>query len=214
MTTIPLACPLKAKWFQMHREHCFLLNSKSFKSILIGDSFMAGLHRYSKIWNNFFKPIDSLNCDIGGDKVQNALWRVQNLPMSSSLKNAVILCGTNNLQQDFPQDIVDGIIEIGHCFKKRHHHINIFICGLLPYDECTSIHRAYVIETNKTLKVKCSLNQFFFIDQDPYCTQPNGCLNSDIFYLDKLHLVEKGNVVLAKSICNGIFSQNHNQERV
>ena len=90
--------------------------------------------------------------------MQNVLWRVQNLPMSSSLKNAVILCGTNNLQQDFPQDIVDGIIEIGHCFKKRHHHINIFICGLLPYDECTSIHRAYVIETNKTLKVKCSLN--------------------------------------------------------
>ena len=97
MTTIPLARPLKAKWFQMNREHCFLLNSKSFKSILIGDSLMAGLHRYSKIWNNFFKPIDALNCGIGGDKVQNVLWRVQNLPISSSLKNAVILCGTNNL---------------------------------------------------------------------------------------------------------------------
>ena len=97
MTTIPLARPLKAKWFQMHREHCFLLNSKSFKSILIGDSLMAGLHRYSKIWNNFFKPIDALKCGIGGDKVQNVLWRVQNLPISSSLKNAVILCGTNNL---------------------------------------------------------------------------------------------------------------------
>ena len=86
MTTIPLARPLKAKWFQMNREHCFLLNSKSFKSILIGDSLMAGLHRYSKIWNNFFKPIDALNCGIRGDKVQNVLWRVQNLLISSSLK--------------------------------------------------------------------------------------------------------------------------------
>ena len=71
MTTIPLARPLKAKWFQMHREHCFLLNSMSFKSILIGDSLMAELHRYSKIWNNVFKPIDALNCGIGGNKVQN-----------------------------------------------------------------------------------------------------------------------------------------------
>ena len=74
MATIPLARPLKAKWFQMHREHCFLLNSNSFKSILIGDSLMAGLYCYCKIWNNFFKPIDALNCGIGGDKVQNVLW--------------------------------------------------------------------------------------------------------------------------------------------
>ena len=51
---------------------------------------MAGLHRYYKIWNKFFKPIDALNCGIGGDKVQNVLWRVQNLPISSSLKNDVI----------------------------------------------------------------------------------------------------------------------------
>ena len=128
--TIPLARPLKAKWFQMHRKHCFLLNSKSFKSILIGDSLMAGLHRYCKIWNNFFEPIDALNIGIRGDKMQNVLWQVQNLLISSSLKNVVILCGTNNLQQDSPEDI--GIIEIGHCFKKRHHHINIFICSLLP----------------------------------------------------------------------------------
>ena len=188
MTTIPLVRPLKAKWFQMHCKH-FLLNSKSFKSILIGDSLMAGLHRYSKIWNNFFKPIDALNCGIGGDKVQNVLWRVQNLSISSSLKNVVILCGTNNLQQDSPEDIVDDIIEIG-----RHHHINIFISGLLPRDECTSINCVYVIETNKILKVKCSFNKFFFIDQDTYWTQTNGCLNSDMFYLDILQLVEKGNI--------------------
>ena len=51
------------------------------------------------------------------------------------------------------------------------------------------------------LKVKCSLNKFFHIEQDTYWTQPNGCLSSDMFYLDKLHLVEKGNMVLAKSIC-------------
>ena len=68
MTTIPLACSLKAKLLQMHREHCFVLNSKNFKSILIGDTLIAGLHRYYKIWNNFFKAIDALNCGIVGMK--------------------------------------------------------------------------------------------------------------------------------------------------
>ena len=109
---------------------------KCFKSILIGDSLIAGLNCYYKIWNDFFKPINALNCGIGGYKVQNVLWRVQNLPIYCSLKNVVILCGTNNLHQD----IVDGIIEIGHCFKKRHYDTNVFICGLLPRDECTSIN--------------------------------------------------------------------------
>ena len=48
------------------------------------------------------------------------------------------------------------------------------------------------------------MNKFFFIDQDTYWTQPNACLNSDMFCLDKLHLVEKGNMVLAKSICRSM----------
>ena len=66
MKTIPLVRPLKAKWFQIHREHCFVSNRKSFKSIFIWDSLIVGLHRYYKIRNNFFKPIDALNCVVGG----------------------------------------------------------------------------------------------------------------------------------------------------
>ena len=85
-TAIPLARPRKARWFQIHHEDCFILNSKIFKSILIADSLMAGLNRYCMIWNNFFKPIEVLNCDIRGDKVQNVLWQVQNLPIFFFLK--------------------------------------------------------------------------------------------------------------------------------
>ena len=69
MTTITLTGPLKAKWFQMHCRHYFVLNSKSFKSILFGDSLIVGLSHYCKIWNNFFKPIDALHCSREGDKV-------------------------------------------------------------------------------------------------------------------------------------------------
>ena len=34
------------------------------------------------------------------------------------------------------------------CSKKRHHYINIFICGLLPHDECTS---RYLLNSTKWL---------------------------------------------------------------
>ena len=126
---------------------------------------------------------------------------MQDLPSFSSLKNAVILYGTNNLHQDSPEDIVDGITKIGYFFKERHHYINVFICGLLLRDEYTSVNRVSITETNKISKVKCLLNKFIFIDQDKYWIQLNGCLNSDMFLLEKLHLAKKGNLVLAKSIC-------------
>lgn len=131
---------------------------------------------------------------------------MQDLPSFSSLKNAVILYGTNNLHQDSPEDIVDGITKIGYFFKKRHHHINTFICRLLPRDEYTSVNRVYIIGTNKISNVKCLLNKFNFIDQDKYWIQLNRCLNSDMFLLDKLHLATRNyilqrDLVLAKSIC-------------
>ena len=84
-------------------------------------------------------------------------------PFFSSLKNTAIFCGTNNLQQNSPEDIVDGIIKIGHCFKEQQHHTNVFICGLLYCDEYTTVNFVYVIETNKILKVKGSLNKLFLL---------------------------------------------------
>lgn len=95
---------------------------------------------------------------------------MQNIHISSSLKNTVILCDTNSLHQDFPEDIVNDIIKIGPCFKEQHHHINVFICGLLPRDEYTPVDRVYIIETNKISKVKCLLKKFIFNDQDKYWT--------------------------------------------
>ena len=53
----------------------------------------------------------ALNCGVEGDRVQNVLWWPQNLCVTSSLKN-VVICGTNNLFQDSPEHIADGIIEI------------------------------------------------------------------------------------------------------
>ena len=63
------------------------------------------------------------------------------------------------------------------------------------------LYKSYLYHRNRqNIKSKTLVEQVFFTDQDNYWTQPNGCLNSDMFYLDKLHLVEKGKLVSAKSI--------------
>ena len=40
----------------------------------IGDSLIVSLTHYSKFWNKIFKPLNSLNCGIAGDRVQHVLW--------------------------------------------------------------------------------------------------------------------------------------------
>ena len=67
MTAIPTARHSKTNWMNTHVKHCSRLNDKSFDTILIVDSLIAGLARYSKVWNKFFKPLNAFNCGIGGD---------------------------------------------------------------------------------------------------------------------------------------------------
>ena len=118
----------------------------------------------------------------------------------SSLRNIIILCGTNNLYQDSPEDIANSLIKIASCFKQGNNAINVSICGILPGDDTSSINRHLKKETNNILKSLCSVNLIKFIDQDANWNQMNGSLEPDLFYSNKLHLVEKGNLILAKSV--------------
>ena len=175
-----------------HLKHCSRLNNEIFDTILINDPLIAGLTRYSKVWNKFFKPLNSFNFGIGGERVQHVLWRAHDLRRFSSLRNVIILCGSNSLNQDSPEDIANGLIKIASCFKQGNNAINVFFCGILPRDDTSSINRLLMKEINNILKSSCSVNHIIFIDQDENWIQMSVSLKLDLFYLAKLHLVEKG----------------------
>ena len=132
------------------------------------------------------------------------------VPVISSLKNVVVLYGTNNLFQDSPEEIEDGIIEIAQTFRSKYNSINIAIGGTLPRDASWSINRVRIKEVNEMLKAKCSKLFFTYISYDSYWTVANVSLNPDLSFLNNVHLVEKGNLKLAESIfslienCNGV----------
>ena len=57
------------------------------------------------------------------------------------------------------------------------------------------------------MKYECHKNDFVFIVQDHGWTLPNGSLDCFFFYKDSLHLVEQGNVKLAKSVVSTLTPQ-------
>ena len=76
-----------------------------------------------------------MNSGVGGDKIQEVLWRGLNLLVLSNLKNVVVLWGTNNLLFDSSKDIADGILKIARSFKANYSCTNVIICGILPPDD-------------------------------------------------------------------------------
>ena len=106
--------------------------------------------------------------------------------------------------QDSPEDIADGIIEILQTFQSKYNSINIAIGGILPHDASWSFNWVLIKEVNEILKAKYSKSFFTYISYDSCWTVANGSLNPDLFFLDNLHLVEKGNLKLAESIFSSI----------
>ena len=215
MSVTPSTGFSKMNWLNFHYDHCSKLAKNIFKTIIIGDSIVAGLSRYQNVRDKFLKPLKVLNCGIGGDRIQHVLWRALNLPVSSNLTNVVALCGTNNLLLDSPKDIADGILEIARSFEINYSCINVIICGILSHDDSWSVNRVSIKKINQILKLKCCESSYTFVSHDRGWTPADGSLNADLYYSDRLHLVEKGNLKLAESIFNSIEvsnDSNHNNK--
>ena len=186
-------------WLKIHQNHCFQVKQQNINSIMIQDSTVAGLTRYTNIWNNLFGN-RFINLGISGDRVENVLWHARDIPFLPSLKNVGVLCGTNNINKDSPYDITQGLIVIGSVFKNRSSNPSLFICGIVPRNESFSINRLIINEVNNLLKSKCLVKSFHFVNQNNGWRLKNSALDFSLFYSDGLYLVEKCNLKLGKSI--------------
>ena len=134
MTTTSSMRFSKTDWWNFYHHHYSSFITNCFNTILIRDSIAARLNRYWSVCTKYPEPLKLLNCGIGVDRAQNILWQAQNLPVISSLQNVVILCGTNNLFQDSPEDVSDCIVENAQIFQSSYNSFNIAIRGILPRD--------------------------------------------------------------------------------
>ena len=63
----------KPGWYAFHRGHVNSIIRQQAEVALIGDSLVANLSRYPAVWDRHLKPLNAVNCGIGGDRTQHAL---------------------------------------------------------------------------------------------------------------------------------------------
>ena len=152
------------------------------------------------MWNELFTPLGGINLGIGGDKVENILWRIEDANLPSTLQYFFVHCGTNNISSSSPKDIADGFLSIGIMAKEQQEQSKIVIGGLLPYGKEMAT-RSIINKVNKVLRQKiCKLQDFYFMEEDFDWTNNDDSLNMEFYYQDRIHLNHKGNEKFGNTI--------------
>ena len=77
----------------------------------VGDDLIQNLSN-SRIWENSFCLMHSLNFGIAGDRIENVLWRLENGELDNLSPKVVILGVGQNNHGDTPEVIAEGISAI------------------------------------------------------------------------------------------------------
>ena len=145
----------KQGWIEEHSHHMQQITTNKPSVVTISCSTVYGFKRYQHVWNNYFGK-ESLKCRIRGDKVENILYRINQSSIPHHIKTVVIIYGTNNLDQDKPSNITNGLICVVALLQLKHKKLKIGISGILTRNKAKSLRRKKLIETNDVLKYKCN----------------------------------------------------------
>src|SRR5262244_1635798 len=106
-----------------------------------------------EVWNKYFSEFKPANFGIAGDTTQGVLWRMQNGELDGfKAKLIVLMLGTNNINRNPVDEIVEGDRLIIEEFKKRQPQAKVLLLGIFPRSpEATHANRAIIKDINSKL---------------------------------------------------------------
>lgn len=190
------------KWMKRHE----LINSRAVPGevdvIFLGDSITAGWEGGGKAaWAKYFAHRKPMNAGIGGDRTQHVLWRLDNGNIRGiSPKVAVLMIGTNNSQQNTPEQIAAGIKAIVAKLREKLPQTKVLLLGIFPRGaDATDPRRKTNEATNAIVKSLDDGTHVFYLDIGPKFLAADGTLDKKIMP-DLLHLSAEGYEIWASSI--------------
>lgn len=102
--------------------------------IFYGDSITQGwVGAGLDFWKKYYGQIHAVNNGIGGDVIQNVIWRIRNGEIEELDPKLIVLkIGTNNINYDKDEDIAKGIKQIIDDFHAKLPNTKILLLGILP----------------------------------------------------------------------------------
>ncbi len=156
----------------------------------------AGIIRNKTAWDKLFTGKVARNLGFGWDKIENALWRIYHGELDGyDAKKIFMLMGTNNLDSNSDEEIVQGIKELVRAIKLRQPKAKLYVCGILP----RSWKESRITEINRMLKFRLQPDEITFIDLSAAFSKADGSINSSLFS-DGCHPTEEGYARMAEAL--------------
>ncbi len=181
-------------WFARHENFLSQARNGNIRVLFLGDSITDLWQGEGRpVWHSNFAPLAAANFGIGGDKVENVLWRVRNGELDRIAPRVVVLLiGTNNLGSNSVEDILATQLEL---IVEIHRHLpktKVLLLGVFPrVDSWSKDFRGNIEPINQGLARLADGHFIHFLNIGDLFKSPAGGISPKIMH-DGLHLTEKG----------------------
>jgi lysophospholipase L1-like esterase len=185
-----------SRWYQMHSEDVALATAGEAPLLFIGDSITEAWEQAGQAyWEQYFIPLGAVNFGIGGDMIQNLLWRLQHGAIGALDPSAVVLLiGVNNLgfSQESPEAIAQGVIAVVDAMEEQFPNASILLMAVFPAGESESDSlRGKIKQINQSITSLNEREKVTYIDMGKDFIETDGSISSRVMP-DYLHLSEEG----------------------
>jgi beta-glucosidase len=190
-------------WMSRHEGFVAEAKKGGVDILFMGDSITDNWrHQGSNVWNKIYAPRHAANFGIGGDRTQHVLWRIENGELDGiKPKVTVLMIGTNNSNDDSPEDIATGIKRIIGGIRQRCPGTKILLLGVFPRSGPRKNSDGTMDDGIKRMEVIHAVNNIIakfgngstirYLDIGPKFLGADGKLHKDIMP-DLLHPNEQG----------------------
>jgi lysophospholipase L1-like esterase len=190
-----------SSWQGTHEEYVKRAKAGNVNLVFFGDSLT---HWWDgKDFKKRYVSLGGVNFGIGGDKTQHLLWRIQNGEMDGiTPKVDVVLIGTNNLGDDRPEKIADGITKVISAIQEKSPTSKILLLGIFPRGWNANEAKWYdmkISKINSTISKLDDGKNVRYVDFGPKLRDEDGNVSRRIFK-DGLHLSGEGYQIWADAM--------------
>jgi lysophospholipase L1-like esterase len=193
-----------------HKSFVEIAQRGNIELLFVGDSITDWFSNAPRatglaVWDANFGPFKPANFGIAGDTTQGVLWRMQNGELEGfKAKLIVLMLGTNNINRNPVDEIVDGNRLIIEEFRKRQPQANVLLLGVFPRNaDPANPVRATIKEMNSKLEKLADNNKVFFMDIGDKFLTTDGTLSTEVMG-DGLHPTAKGYQIWADAIIDKV----------
>lgn len=190
-------------YLQKHKSLCDALIEKKPELVFIGDSITSRLGTPEMLNSRFGEKYKPGMFAIGGDWMQNVLWRIENGPLEQIKPKAIVLLiGTNNVKNYTPDEIALGIGKIVQTLHRQTPATEIVLMGIFPRGESIHNNPRYekIKQINKSLEQLAeNSDRVTFLDIGDRLVEEDGTISKEIMP-DLLHVAPKGLDIWAEGL--------------